>query len=67
MSSAEGHSSGDCVKQSAAITSLNGCSLIPLFGEGMMSVIASGTCNVSALKKSISERLILPGRRMFQS
>jgi len=62
----EGHSSGDCVKQSAAITPLNGHSLIPLFGAGMMSVIASWMCNVSILKISIPLRWILSGRQIIQ-
>ena len=53
---AEGHFSGDCVKQSAAIIPLNGRSVIPLFGAGIMSVIASGMWNVSVLKMSIPAR-----------
>ena len=41
------------VKQSAAITPLNGRSVIPLFGAGIMSVIASGMWTVSFMEMSI--------------
>ena len=53
---AEGHSSGDCVKQSGAITPMNGRSVIPLFVAGIMSVIALGMWNVSILEMSIPAR-----------
>ena len=43
-------------KQSAAITLVNGRSVIPLFGVGIMSVIASGMWNVSFLEMSIPAR-----------
>ena len=56
---AEGHFSGDGVKQPAAIIPLNGRSVIPLFGAGIMSVIASGMWNVSFLKMSIPARRLL--------
>ena len=52
------HSSGDCVDQSAAITPLNGRSLVSLFDAGMVSVIALGMCNVSVWEMSIPMRWI---------
>jgi len=38
------------VKQSAAITPLNGRSLIPLCAAGIMPIIDSGMCKVSVLE-----------------